>query len=144
MCDLISKGQSPSDYIAVLTTQTFTSGSRNGATRCIEINIVDDNIFEGTQYFVISLELTMRNPHVLLDVAATNITILDFDGMCNLLNVTLSEACYLLDVSVSLPAVLMASEGDEEVQVCATLSAKENIEASVTITIATSIILTRS
>ena len=48
--------------------------------------------------------------------------------------------CFYTDVSVSIPAVLIFSEGDEEVDVCATLSAKQNIERSVTITIATSII----
>ena len=46
----------------------------------------------------------------------------------------------ILDASVSLPAALMVTEGDEGVQVCAKLSTKEIIEKSVTITIATSII----
>ena len=72
------------------------SGSRNGATRCIGINIVDDDVFEGNQYFTVSLELTIGNPHVLLEAAATNITIVDFDGMLSMLKVALSEACLSL------------------------------------------------
>ena len=96
MCDLISKGQSTSDYIAVLSTQTFMSGSRNGATRCIDIAIVDNDVYEGNKYFIISLELTMRNPYVLLEVTAINITIIDYDGVCSsMLKITLNKACYL-------------------------------------------------
>ena len=76
---LILKGQSPSDYTTVSSTQTFTSGSRNGTTRCIDINIVDNDIFEGNQYFIV--KSTIRNPHVMLGVAVSNITILDYDGM---------------------------------------------------------------
>ena len=48
------------------------------------------------------------------------------------------------DATVSLPAVSMIIEGDEEIEVCATLSAKQDIERSITITIATSIVKTRS
>ena len=56
----------------------------------------------------------------------------------------LKQGMLLIDVSVSLPAALMVSEGDEEVVVCVTLSAKQAIRRSFSITIATSIILTRS
>ena len=75
----------------------------------------------------------------MLGVAATNITILDYDGMYSMFYAVCPQFL-TTDVSVSIPAIMMATEGDEEVKVCATLSAKQNIERSVTITIATSII----
>ncbi len=42
------------------------------------------------------------------------------------------------DVTVSLPAIMSVGEGDGMVQVCATLSAVEDTERDVAITLATS------
>ncbi len=43
-----------------------------------------------------------------------------------------------VDVTVSVPAMLSVGEGDELVQVCATLSVMEDTERDFTVTLATS------
>ena len=57
------------------STQTFTSGSSDGATKCVEVVLVDDSTFEGNESFTVTL--TTANINVLLRTAVTTISLLD-------------------------------------------------------------------
>ena len=135
VADFISKA-SRSDFESLSSTLTFSSGSSVGATKCANISIIDDDVFEGNQYF--SLQLATRNPHVMVGTAVTRVTITDYDGKYwKLVLLCLNDRTFAADVSVSLPTVLMVAEGDEMVDVCATLTAKR-MEKAITIRLLTS------
>ena len=67
-----------SDYTSVSSVQTFTSGSNNGSTRCIDIRITDDNAFEGNESFRITLSTADSNVVLGTD---TDVTITDYNGV---------------------------------------------------------------
>ena len=71
---------SNSDFHTVYSMETFTQGSRNGAAKCINILIIDDNVLEGNQTFVVTL--TTLDSNVILENTVTTITIMDNDGQC--------------------------------------------------------------
>jgi hypothetical protein len=66
------------DYISTSEVETFTSGSSDGATRCVKIPILDDDASEGEQTFI--LTLTASDPDVMLGNNVTTITIIDDEG----------------------------------------------------------------
>ena len=68
-------GLSDIDYINVYSTRTFSSGSSNGATQCVEVVIVDDSTFEGNKSF--TMTLTTADINVLLRTAVTTISLID-------------------------------------------------------------------
>ena len=76
------KGHNGSDYIAASSTHTFTSGSFDGASRCIFINILDDRTLDVEKNFTVAL--FTEDPSVILRNRAV-VTILDNDGVLNLL-----------------------------------------------------------
>lgn len=67
-----------SDYTNFSSTQIFTSGSANGTSKCVDITIIDDFALEEDQTFIVTL--TTLEPHVILVVNETTITITDNDG----------------------------------------------------------------
>jgi hypothetical protein len=66
------------DYVSSSEVETFTSGSPNGSTRCVGISILDDDVLEGEQTFV--LTLTTSDPDVMIRNNVTTITIIDNEG----------------------------------------------------------------
>ena len=76
LCNLALAGF---DYLSVFSVGTFNSGSKNGATRCVDISIIDDSALELQQAFEVIL--TTEDSQVILgSVVATTITIMDNDG----------------------------------------------------------------
>ena len=63
------------NYIAALYVLTFTSGSRNGDTKCADITILDNDVLERDKTF--SVTLTVQNPRVILRNTISIITITD-------------------------------------------------------------------
>ena len=61
-----------------MSNLTFTARSSIGNTRCINIGIVDDNVFEEKETF--SLRLLNIDPGIVLDDDVALITIIDNDG----------------------------------------------------------------
>jgi hypothetical protein len=66
------------DYISIFEFENFTSGSPDGATKCVDIRILDDDALEGEQTF--TLTLTTSDPDVMLGNNVTTITIIDNEG----------------------------------------------------------------
>jgi hypothetical protein len=66
------------DYISISEVEAFTSGSPDGAARCVNIPILDDDALEGEQTF--TLTLTTSDPDVMIGNDATTITIIDNEG----------------------------------------------------------------
>lgn len=64
-----------SDYTSVSSEEVFTSGSPGGASRCIDIGLLDDSPSEEELNF--TLTLTTSDPDVMLgnDVTAIIVTI---------------------------------------------------------------------
>lgn len=58
--------------------QTFTSGSINGATRCANISILDDNALEVNENF--TLTLSTEDSNIKIGTSVTTITIIDNDS----------------------------------------------------------------
>ena len=67
-----------SDYNSVSSTEIFTSGSTDGATRCVNITIIDDGALEGNQTFTV-VETT-RDVDVVIGTNITTIKIVDNDS----------------------------------------------------------------
>lgn len=76
----VCAGMNGLDYINIYSAETFTSGSMNGATRCVDTIILDDNALEGNQNF--TLTLTTVDSSVILGTAVTAIKIVDNDSQC--------------------------------------------------------------
>jgi hypothetical protein len=66
------------DYTSISEVEIFTSGSPDGASRCVDIPILDDGALEGEQTF--TLTLTTSDPDVMLGNNVTTITIIDNEG----------------------------------------------------------------
>lgn len=75
---IIYTGQDSSDYTAVSSDKIFVTGSTNGATRCVNITIIDDNALEGEQTF--SVILTTEDSAIILGIPTAIVTIQDDDG----------------------------------------------------------------
>ena len=75
------KGLAGSDYVAFSSAETFTSGSNNGATKCVAVTILDDIALEGNQNF--TLALTTADLNVLIETSALTISIVDEDSKLN-------------------------------------------------------------
>jgi hypothetical protein len=67
-----------SDYTGDSFNTTFTSGSMYGATRCVNITILEDGALEGDQTFTVML--TTSDPNVVIGINMTVVTIMDNDG----------------------------------------------------------------
>ena len=67
-----------SDYYNHFSTEIFASGSTDGATRCVDITIIDDDSLEGDQTFTVTLSTS--DPNVVIVTSRINITIIDNDG----------------------------------------------------------------
>ena len=67
-----------SDYIDTSSDETFTPGSDNGAVRCLNVRILDDNAYERNHVFL--LTLITADSNVILGTSVTEITILDNYG----------------------------------------------------------------
>ena len=66
------------DYTGVTSFLVFVSQSTNSATRCADISITDDDVFEGDQTFIVTL--TTPDTSVVLGSTDTVVTITDNDG----------------------------------------------------------------
>ncbi len=66
------------EYISSLSSEIFTAGSTNGATRCKLIPVTDDDALEEDKTF--TLTLATPDPDVMLGTDRTTITITDNDG----------------------------------------------------------------
>ena len=111
-----------SDYeSSVLFRPTFPAGSVNGSIQCVNITIIDDELFEADETILI---LTAFDGNQV----STSITIADNEGELIPVLWGLSDQ-YIpyVDVSVSLPATMNVTEGAGSVQVCATLSVGTNV-----------------
>lgn len=72
-------GEYGSDYNAASSVErTFTPGSKNGATKCINITILEDIVTEEDENFTIIL--TSSDAHALIQGDITLVKILDNDG----------------------------------------------------------------
>ena len=70
----------PSDYITSSGITIFRSRVGDGATACLTIPIVDDNLSEGNETFTVMLEL--RSMSVTLgNTITTTVTIIDDESM---------------------------------------------------------------
>lgn len=69
---------SGSDYMSISSNQTFTTGSSNGTTRCVYVNILDDFSLEENQSF--HTILTTEASNLILQQNVTVITVIDNDG----------------------------------------------------------------
>ena len=67
------------DYNAVSSNKTFTSGSINGAMKCVNITILDDNTLEGNQTFTVTY--MTADSSIRLGANMTVITIMDDDSL---------------------------------------------------------------
>jgi hypothetical protein len=67
------------DYFSISEVEIFTSGSPDGATRCVDIPILNDGTLEGEQTF--TLTLTTSDPEVMLGNNVTTIIIIDNEGI---------------------------------------------------------------
>ncbi len=119
----------------------FTSGSTDNDVRCVDYGIMDDSALEGNQTFTVAL--TTSDSDVMLGIDISTVTIIDNDGQCietiSSINVTCVDImCISTDVHVSVESMLSVGEGDGMVRVCATLSALEDTERNVTISLTTS------
>ena len=75
---IIYLARAGSDFIGVSSVATFTLGSLNGTTRCVAVDILDDDDLEGYERF--RVVLTSEDPAVVLRRILTIITIMDSDG----------------------------------------------------------------
>ena len=66
------------DYINVLSDETFTSGSINGDTRCVNITILEDYALEENETFLVTLNSSDSN--VMMGTFVTTIDIIDNDS----------------------------------------------------------------
>ena len=66
------------DYFTLSSIVIIKSGSRNGDSICVDITILDDSVFEGSQNFV--LAMTTADSYVKLGTTETTISIVDNDG----------------------------------------------------------------
>ena len=82
------------DFDPVSELLTFTAFSQVNDTRCINVNITDDNEFEGDETFPVQL-MTQGN-----FVSATTVTIVDNEGMAHI--VLLSLSCLFLSLPPSI------------------------------------------
>ena len=71
--------QNGTDYDGFFATLTFPARSSNGNSQCIDVQILDDNIFEEDEYFIISLILFPMPPGVTVQRSNVTITIEDND-----------------------------------------------------------------
>ena len=71
--------QNGTDYVGFFATVIFPTRSGNGNSQCIDVQILDDNIFEEDEYFVISLILFPMPPGVTVQRSNATITIEDND-----------------------------------------------------------------
>ena len=70
-----------SDYIATTTMVTFLGGvASNGDTQCVEIQIVDDDIYEEDEVFVVSISTVTPSSSVMIGTQSINKTIWDNAG----------------------------------------------------------------
>ena len=75
MCDA---ALSDSDYASFSSTKIFPIGSSNGATQCMNIKILDDNVLEANEYFTVTLGTI--DSDLALGIAIGIITITDNDS----------------------------------------------------------------
>ena len=67
------------DFVGLSSVETFSSGSSTGDTICINITIIDDNILEIEQFFILTLSTADEN--VILEEYEIVINIIDqFNG----------------------------------------------------------------
>ena len=66
------------NYDALSSVETFTSGSTDGHEECLNITIIDDSAFSSDETF--TLTLTTSDPDVIIENSVTAITIMDTDG----------------------------------------------------------------
>ena len=70
-----------SDYIATTTMVTFPSGmTENGDNQCVEIQIIDDDIYEEDEVFLVSISTVMPPSSVMIGTQSINKTIWDNAG----------------------------------------------------------------
>ena len=70
-----------SDYIATTTMVTFLSGmTNNESTQCVEIQIIDDDIYEEDEVFLVSISTVMPPSSVMIGTQSINKTIWDNAG----------------------------------------------------------------
>ena len=70
-----------SDYIATTTMVTFLSGmTNNESTQCVEIQIIDDDIYEEDEVFLVSISTVMPPSSVMIGTQFINKTIWDNAG----------------------------------------------------------------
>ena len=69
------------NLISFISPMVFYTGSSNGATRCLGVDIMEDFALEGTQNFTVTLKST--DSDVIVRTAVTTVEIIDNDGKCN-------------------------------------------------------------
>ena len=70
-----------SDYIATTTMVTFLSGmTNNESTQCVEIQIIDDDIYEEDEVFLVSISTVTPSSAVMIGTQSINKTIWDNAG----------------------------------------------------------------
>ena len=104
-----------SDYESVSSSLMFPAGSINGSTQCINITILDGEVFEAEENLTVTL--TVMTPRVMVENAQTAITIFDDEGY----------------ITISLPTMVNVTEGDGTVEVCATISLASDVRINITL-----------
>ena len=59
----------------------FDAGSTDGETMCASITIIDDNIPEETETFIVDFEIEADTPNVIAHTQEANVRIVDNDGI---------------------------------------------------------------
>ena len=68
------------DYVFLSMELTFPPGAMDGATACVDVDIIDDNIVEGMEAFGLLLSLSATELDVVVGDAMTVVTITDNEG----------------------------------------------------------------
>ena len=67
------------DYVSFSTDLTFLPLNGDPQTRCHDVNIISDQVYEGEETFIISM--TTSDPNATIGRSSTKIIIKDNDGM---------------------------------------------------------------
>ncbi len=59
---------------------TFTTGSMDGSTQCLNVTITEDTLVEGDETFSVTLTLTPPEQAVTAENTTTTVTITDNEG----------------------------------------------------------------
>ena len=76
----LSTAGAGSDYLTFSTTLTFPAGSGAGSSQCTLVQILDDDLVEDDENFMITATLVTPNPDITVGQGSGTVTITDIDS----------------------------------------------------------------